>query len=44
MSGAKRQPTLAMKRKAAQQRDRAQYGAKRDMILKKLAKARKAAA
>ena len=34
MSGAKRQPTLAMKREAAQQRDRAQYGAKRDMILK----------
>jgi TetR/AcrR family transcriptional regulator, cholesterol catabolism regulator len=29
----KRQPTLAMKRKAAQERDRAQYGAKRDMIL-----------
>jgi TetR/AcrR family transcriptional regulator, cholesterol catabolism regulator len=34
MTGEKRQPTLAMKRKAAQQRDRAQYGAKRDMILK----------
>ena len=34
MSGEKRQPTLAMKREAAQQRDRAQYGAKRDMILK----------
>ena len=34
MGSEKRQPTLAMKRKAAQQRDRAQYGAKRDMILK----------
>jgi TetR/AcrR family transcriptional regulator, cholesterol catabolism regulator len=34
MSGAKRQPTLAMKRSAAQQRDRAQYGAKRDKIVK----------
>jgi AcrR family transcriptional regulator len=34
MVSEKRQPTLAMKRKAAQQRDRAQYGAKRDMILK----------
>src|SRR6476646_3033638 len=34
MSNAKRQPTLAMKRDKAQQRDRAQYGAKRDKILK----------
>ena len=34
MTSEKRQPTLAMKREAAQQRDRAQYGAKRDMILK----------
>jgi AcrR family transcriptional regulator len=34
MSNGKRQPTLAMKRDAAQQRDRAQYGAKRDKILK----------
>jgi len=34
MASAKRQPTLAMKRDAAQQRDRAQYGAKRDKILK----------
>ena len=34
MSSAKRQPTLAMKRQAAQQRDHAKYGAKRDMILK----------
>jgi AcrR family transcriptional regulator len=34
MGSAKRQPTLAMKRSAAQQRDRAQYGAKRDKILK----------
>jgi TetR/AcrR family transcriptional regulator, cholesterol catabolism regulator len=34
MVSEKRQPTLAMKREAAQQRDRTQYGAKRDMILK----------
>ncbi len=34
MGSPKRQPTLAAKRKTAQQRDRAQYGAKRDMILK----------
>jgi TetR/AcrR family transcriptional regulator, cholesterol catabolism regulator len=34
MASAKRQPTLAMKRNAAQQRDRAQYGAKRDKILR----------
>jgi AcrR family transcriptional regulator len=34
MGSTKRQPTLAMKRDAAQQRDRAQYGAKRDKILK----------
>ena len=34
MGSAKGQPTLAMKRDAAQQRDRAQYGAKREKILK----------
>jgi TetR/AcrR family transcriptional regulator, cholesterol catabolism regulator len=34
MAVSKKQPTLAMKRNAAQQRDRAQYGAKRDKILK----------
>jgi AcrR family transcriptional regulator len=34
MASAKRQSTLAMKRDAAQQRDRPRYGAKRDKILK----------
>jgi AcrR family transcriptional regulator len=34
MASGKRQSTLAMKRDAAQQRDRPRYGAKRDKILK----------
>lgn len=34
MARAKQQSTLSMKRDAAQQRDRARYGAKRDKILK----------